>query len=501
MAVSFFVVFSGAILTAVLQPNRYSAGMKILVKRERVDPVVTAETSALPQFALQVTEEEANSEVELLKSRDLLEKVVLACNLQHPKNSPASRLFATIVGQTEPPELQAGADVARAVRSLAKALRVEVLKKTNLIGVNYESASPEQAARVLSTLADAYLQKHLAVHRPPGAFDFFQQQAQLAGNGLAEAEARLVDFTRNTAMVAPQLEREIALRKVAEFDVTLKQTQATIAETQERIRILEDQAASTPARITTQVRSSDDAQLLAQLRENLVALELKRIEMLAKFEPSYRPVQELEAQLAQMRSALAAAEQAPLHDETTDRDRTHEWVTQELAKAKADLAGLQARAQAAALTVQSYREDVRALGQKEVVQGDLLRTVKATEDNYLLYLRKQEEARISDALDRRRIINVAVAEAATVPALPSNHRALTLLIGTLLAIGTSTGLAFISEYLHPTLNSGGAVERDPQAASSPIRSGWEACFPGSPNNYALFNALHENPPRPAQADE
>jgi uncharacterized protein involved in exopolysaccharide biosynthesis len=453
MVISFLTIFSGAIVAALLQPNQYDAGMKILVKRERVDPVITAETSALPQFALQVTEEEANSEVELLKSRDLLEKVAVACDLQRQVNSAASRVLAAISGPTEPRDVETNAGIARAVRRLAKDLRVEVVKKTNLIAVNYESPNPQLAARVLGTLADVYLEKHLAVHRPPGAFDFFEQQTQRARNGLADAEGRLVDFARSSVMVSPQLEKEIVLRKLAEFDATLNETHSAIAETQQRIRVLEEQAASTPARTTTQVRSSDDAALLSQLRANLLALELKHTELLGKFEPTYRPVQELTAQIEQTRAAIATAEKSRLRDETTDRDHTYEWVTQELAKAKTDLAGLQARAEAAALTVRSYRENARYLEQGEVVQDDLIRTVKATEDKYLLYLRKEEEARISDALDRRRIINVSIAEAATVPSLPSSHRLLTLLIGVLLAISMSMGLAFVSEYLDPTFRT------------------------------------------------
>ena len=47
--------------------------------------------------------------------------------------------------------------------------------------------------------------------------------------------------------------------------------------------------------------------------------------------------------------------------------------------------------------------------------------MKTAEDNYLLYLRKREEARISDALDGKKIVNVTIAEAATVPVLPSFH--------------------------------------------------------------------------------
>jgi uncharacterized protein involved in exopolysaccharide biosynthesis len=454
MMISFFGILLGSLIAAVLQAHRYQAEMKILVKRERADPVVTSEASAQPQFAIGVTEEELNSEVELLKSRDLLEKIVLACDLlQHQSDSAWSRVLTAIIVQTGARTPETDARVAKAVVSLEKQLKVDVVKKTNLIAVNYESPDPELAARVLNILANLYLEKHIAVHRPSGAFDFFQQETQLYRKGLTDAEARLVDFTHGGTVVSAQLEKEVALQKLAEFDAALRQTDAAIAETEQRIGILQTQEVSIPTRIVTQVRNADDATLLSQLRSNLLTLELKRTELLEKFEPTYRPVQEVEAEITQTRAALAVAEKSQLHEETTDRDPTHEWVREELAKAKADLAGLQARAKATALTVRSYQQNAQTLEQKEVVQNDLIRTVKATEENYLLYLRKEEEARISDALDRRRILNVAIAEAATVPSLPSNHRSSTVLVGLLLAILTSLGLGFALEYLDPTFRT------------------------------------------------
>jgi uncharacterized protein involved in exopolysaccharide biosynthesis len=453
MMISFLGILLGAILGAVLQPSRYEAGMKILVKRERVDPVVTSEASNLPQFASAVSEEELNSELELLKSRDLLEKIVLASGLEHQRDSPWSRLLAALMAHTGAQAPEKDTRIARAVLTLEKALKMGVVTKTNIISVKYESPDPELSARVLTALSNLYLEKHLEVHRPPGAFDFFQHETQQYRKGLADAEARLVDFSNGATVVSPRLEKEVALQRLAEFDATLRQTQAAIAETEQRTRVLQEQAASIPTRMVTQMRNADDATLLSQLRSNLLTLELKRTELLGKFEPSYRPVQEVEAQIAQARAALATAEKSQLHEETTDRDPTYEWVREELAKARADLAGLRARAEATALAVRSYRENARALEQKEVVQDDLIRTVKATEGNYLLYLRKEEEARISDALDRRRIINVAIAEAATVPSLPSNQRLLTVLVGLLLAILTSVGLAFGSEYLDPTFRT------------------------------------------------
>lgn len=456
MAFSFMGILLGAILVAALEPNRYDAGMKILVKRERIDLVVTPEASAQLNFAGEVTEEELNSEAELLKSGDLLEKVVLACDLQHQDHS--SRLLRAISGRLETTAAPGtDARIAKAIRTLWKDLKVEVVRKTDLIAVTYESPDPQLAARVLTTLGNLYLEKHLAVHRPPGAFDFFQQETQRYRKGLVDAEANLVAFTHRGPTVSAQLEKEVALQKLAEFDATLRQTEAAIAETEQRIRILQEQAASIPTRMVTQVRNSDDATLLSQLRSNLLSLELKRTELVGKFEPSYRPVQEVEAEIAQTRAALAVAEKSQVHEETTDRDPAYEWVQEELAKAKADLGSLQARAKVTALTVRSYQQDARSLEQKEIVQNDLVRTVKATEENYLLYLRKAEEARISDALDRRRIINVAIAEAAEVPSLPSNHRHVTVLFGLFLAVVLTAGLVFVTEHLDPTFRTPGEV--------------------------------------------
>ena len=451
---AFLGIVAGAILVAVLQPRQYKAGMKILVKRERVDPVVTSEAAVQPQFATGVTEEELNSEVELLKSRDLLEQIVRECNLAgRQSNNVWSRMPKAFgINEQITPE-QRAEQAARATVKLQKELNVEVLKKTDLISVSYESRDPQLAAQVLSTLGNLYLEKHVAVHRPAGEFDFFQQETERYRKGLREAEAQLVSFTHDGTVVSAQLQKEVALQKFADFDANLRVTQAGIAETEKRIAILQKEADVIPARVVTEVRKSDDGTLLSELRNNLLTLELKRTELLQKFEPNYRPVQDIQAEIDQTRASLAEAEKLQLQEETTNRDPTFEWVTQELAKAKADLAGLKARAQATAGTVRFYEQNAQTLGQKEIVQNDLVRTVKSTEQDYLLYQQKAEEARMSDALDRKRILNVAIAEPVAVPLLPSNHRSLTVLLGVLLAIGTSLGLAFGSEYLDPTFRT------------------------------------------------
>jgi len=70
----------GTIMFALLTP-KYRAETEILVKRERVDPVVSAELTQPLTIQADVQEEEMNSEVEIIKSDDVLRKVVAQCDL------------------------------------------------------------------------------------------------------------------------------------------------------------------------------------------------------------------------------------------------------------------------------------------------------------------------------------------------------------------------------------------------------------------------------------
>src|SRR5262245_36895230 len=85
---SFLVVFGAVVFITWLTPARYQSELEILVKRERVDPIVTADKNAQPANPGDVTEQDVNSEVELLRSRDLLEKVAVSSGLT-TRNEPS----------------------------------------------------------------------------------------------------------------------------------------------------------------------------------------------------------------------------------------------------------------------------------------------------------------------------------------------------------------------------------------------------------------------------
>jgi uncharacterized protein involved in exopolysaccharide biosynthesis len=359
------------------------------------------------------------------------------------------------------------------VQRLQSHLTVDPIRGSTLIRVIYRSSNPVQAARVLGELARLYPEKHLALHRPAGAYQFFSDQAERFRQELSVAQERLVNFGRQEHVVSADLEKQNTLQRLADFEAALEQALSSIADTTRRIAQLDQETALTPTRQTTQIRTSERGELIDQLKSSILGLEVKHAEMLRKFAPTYPPAVEIEQELNQSRAALARAEQSPSIEEITDQNPTHQWLRSELARVKTERAASLARAAALRTSVATYRNKARLLEEKTVGQQTLIRAVKSAEENYLLYRRKQEEARISDALDRTRIVNVAIAEAPTVPALPSNTATRWLLALAVLAaaiIGTCT--TYVLDYLSPYLRTPDEVERAldiPVLATLPAR--------------------------------
>lgn len=438
MLIAFVAVVVLVAVSGVWVP-KYEAQMKILALRQRSDAIVSPSANAPVQFnGDQVSEEDLNSEVELLNSGDLLRKVVLATGLAGRK-----------VSSDRADDLR----VAIAVQKLSHDLKIEPVRKTNVISVSYRNRDPAMAATVLKALAASYMEKHLEMHRPSGELKFFDQLTKQYKQGLDKAQQKITDFTNGTGVVSAQLERDASLQQADAFDATARQAQTTMLETEQRVRVLQVQLQSMKPRMTTLVRTADNPELLQQLKSTLLNLELKRTELLTKYEPTYRLVQEVDQQITDAKNAIGAEESKPIRDETTDQDPDYQWVRAELTKAQADLSGLKERASAAAAMAAKYHKDAQRLDQSMVVQQNLLQDAKTQEDNYLLYEHKREEARISNALDQRGILNVALAEQPIVPALPSRSPLSVALLTLLLAGTLSVSTAFVVDFMDPTFRT------------------------------------------------
>src|SRR5579864_6032044 len=118
---SFVGVFLAVVLYGLIAPS-YQSEMKVLVRRGRVDPVVSSTPSQAEFEREAVTEEELNSEVELLHDGEILRTVVRSTGLI----SEGRSLFWRRFGDNQEKQL------ARAVRRINRRLTVEAVKKSTL---------------------------------------------------------------------------------------------------------------------------------------------------------------------------------------------------------------------------------------------------------------------------------------------------------------------------------------------------------------------------------
>jgi uncharacterized protein involved in exopolysaccharide biosynthesis len=413
-----------------------------------MDPAVAPVATVPPVVDRdEISDEGMNSEVDLLQDQDLLRKVVVDTGLAG--SSWLARL------RQEPED----ARIEHATRRLAGALTIQPVRKSRLIAISYESSDPRVSAAVLRSLADAFVAKQAEIHRPTGQQAFFEAQMKEARRQLDEEQQRMLDFTRQSGVSSAGLQRDLAVQKLSEAEASDMALQASVLAEIERAKSLEKSLQSLPDRRVMQIRNADNPQLQEKLKSKLLELELRRTELLTKFQPGYRLVQEVEQEIAQTRATIAAEDAKPLRDEVTEQDPDYQWAHSEQLKNQVELKALEKRLALAHTQVLQYRSAAQKLNETAVTEDLLQQRLKAARDRYLMYASKREEARIGDALDQGKILNVAIAEQPHVPALPVWPLWSAACFSFLGASFFSTGLVFAADYLNTSFRNPDEVTR------------------------------------------
>ncbi|MCX6621717.1 MAG: Wzz/FepE/Etk N-terminal domain-containing protein, partial [Acidobacteria bacterium] len=430
LAAAFLVLFAAACAVSVLMPKRYEAEAKLMVKRARVDAPVTLERGAAATVSADMTEAEVSAEIELLRSRGLLEEVAVACGLVVEKPTEDRR-----------------AAVARAVHAMEKGLTVLPVGKTNLIAVQYRAAEPDLAAQVVNRLVEGYLRKHVAVHRTGNTAVFFKSQAANFEKELNEAQQQFAGFRNKDSVSSLPEQKSSALKRVSDLEAAVEEADSGIRDADNRARLLRQQRASLPSTIETGSRIARSVGLIERLKGQLLELENKRTELLTKYEPGYRLVREVEKQIHDTRAALEREQSPSVVDRTDAPNPLRQSIEADLLRTEASIAGLRARRSSLAHDLAQSRSRLQRLDMLTGEHDDLQRRLKLAEENFLLYQKKGEESRLEDALDQQRILNVSVVEKAVPPAGPApRHRSVILVIGLLVACFGAISTAFLADY-------------------------------------------------------
>jgi len=473
---AFLWTLLGGILAVMVFGIKYESDAEIAMRPwSRTPAAVTPDQSPrpLPPNDNGATEMMINSEIELLTSDDMLQHVVVTCNLQYGEKkwfTPYKlAIYRAIPGYWD-------TLIPRAISKLNNDLEIDEVKSSNMLTISYSAKDTDEAACVTRALTNFYMAKHVATWRPAKMFDFFSEQAGDYRQRLSDDEQKLLEFARTQDAVDAPVQMGLNVNQESQFLSSLRQTQAQIAGTEEQMRANQAMASSLPPRIATNQTVSDNFQLVADLKTTLVNLQIQRTSLLNKYDPNYPLVKVIDTQIAQARQAIADQENQPVHENNSGQNPVYVQVQQSLAASQALLPDLQAKAASEAESVKKYHQEALEFDAKAITQADLQRDIGAMQGNYLLYLTKREEARIEDMLDARRVDNVVIVKQPTVPVIASFSPPLLVVLALVLAAIISVALAFIVDFLDPSFRTPDEVQEFlnvPVFASIP-ESGQEA---------------------------
>ena len=432
VAVTLLCMVIAALVTSLL-PHRYQSEMKFLVNNERADLVITPgkdQSSAAPS---EVSETEVNSEIELLKSHDLVQAIVLNRKLYLPSQRDKSA----------PPTRRS---VELASLELSKGLSVSSMRKTNIIDVTYKSSDPDSSVAILQDIGDGYLASHLAAHSAHGTNKFFGEQVARYANELAQARAALAQYHQREQLFSMPQQQSTLVTRLGILQGALQDVSSQVEVQKQRLGESTRQLDQIPDRVVTQVKQGSDHGALQQLEVMLTQLSNKRVEMTTKFKPTDRLVVELDDQIANTRREIDQIRTEQTVDQTTDINPVHQSLSADFARSKIELTGLQA--QRAGLTkIEQYTlKQLGALDQSSLQLDTLEQHVKEAEDNYVLYTHRFSEAQLDQALDQEKLSNVVMIERpVAAPFAVTPNLTLNLIFGLLFGLCLSFGWSYWSE--------------------------------------------------------
>ncbi len=383
-----FATMAMIALLILAMHRKYESGAKLVVQNVRTAAQLS--TTNVDRLVSQgdISPAEINTEVDLLQSDNVARRAL---------------------GQRSINGLNSQQD-NRATQNLEDRLHVEAVHQTNIINLKVLANSPAQANSDLQHVIDAYFEERAGNARNSGAAGFFDTQLKAKSRQLDQDQAALTNFEVQHGIADLDDQTKLQVERISGLQDQLAQTEATLAAQRGKAATQERQLDLTPARSRTQQRTITNQYSQERLNTSLVDLENRRTELLKRYPLSDRQVVEVEEKIATTSKAIAEAGQHPAGEEATDINPVWQQLSVAVATSGGEISGLEGQRGALKQESASAQKRLDELEEATADYGALRRKVQQSQADYTLYAQRRDEARISEALDREKLFNVAVLE-------------------------------------------------------------------------------------------
>jgi len=307
----------------------------------------------------------------------------------------------------------------------------------------------------VNVLIDLFKDKRLGVFKDPHTSAFLQKQVAAYRQQLEGSETRLQDFLQHYPNFSHAQQRSLLLTRREGANTALMTTQSRIVELETKLASLKGQM---PSIAENTLLSTEPGATIDTAKSHLLTLRLREQELLNKYKEAHpnvigirKEIQEAEVLLREASSGSRVI---------VGKNVLHQDIKREMVQTAAELHGQEAKIAVLEQQLAQVDTELQGLAAKETELSDLQRELARSENNYQVYSTKLEETRLVDEMDRQKIANISVVQAATVPVEPVKPRKrFDIALGALLGAFAAVGLAFFSEYIGQGLSTPESTER------------------------------------------
>jgi len=282
----FAAVVAMTLVVSLVMPKRYTADTQLFFDLLSQDLIGGAGAS----LSANSSSSYVPTQIEIMTSSNVAQKVVERLHLAQDPAQHAAWLRATN-GE--------GSELVWLARELRKGLGVRPEMDSNIVTLTFRSPNAAYSAAVANAFTAAYIETNLALHNGPAneTSQWLEGRVQAARDLLQQAQAKVVDYQRAHGIVTGDERIDSETERLTLMSQQLVALQGQNADTQSKL-----QAGGANLAFPGVVQDG----VASKLRGDIAELEAKLSVTAATFGPRYPTYLEMQAQLATLRSQLAA---------------------------------------------------------------------------------------------------------------------------------------------------------------------------------------------------
>jgi capsular exopolysaccharide synthesis family protein len=422
LGITVFCVTTGA-LSAFMKTPLYTSTVRIQIDQHAAKVVEDGATTPTEQGGAEFQ----RTQLELLKSRAMAERVVSALQLEEavdflrPRDISLTALLRGLFSPNVAPEdWPVNARKGAAIGLVSGNISVRPVAGSRLVDLTFTDPSPARAQKIANAYADAYVASTVDKRFEANAYakTFLDDQVKQLKLRLEESERALLDFAEEEKIVESNEKSSIAESNLAAANASLGQL---ISERIKNEQLWRQVEATTDITLPQLLTNS----VVDGLRARLNELKRDYQEKLQTFKPSYPAMVEIANQLREVdrqlgaevktiRASLKAAYESSINQENDMRQR-----------------------------IEELRTDVLELQKKGIRHNILKREVETNRGLYNSLLQRFKEVDIASGVGTN---TVFIVDRAQVPSVPSEPRiGRVLLLALMLGLGAGMGAAYLLE--------------------------------------------------------